>query len=279
MAVTYEIGGNIGTATSNSVDAGSGANRVLSYFVGTTSGTDVSPTATYNGVSMTRLGGIKSNHSNTWQYYFVLRNPASGSNTLAISGVTLQGSNYQVHNSASQASDPTGYQGLTVTGTNTGGTLTVTTSSDNSITTFGSFGDEALTASTGLTINFTVGVSQGGNSDTTIATAGAHDMVFTKASNANLWCVQGAAIAPAPSALTSTITETTTVTETPTGTRGGVFTILETTTGTDTIATIKGWAVSLLETFSLTETISGILNVGWSRQTKNTATLTNQIKH
>lgn len=196
MAITYATSGQFNAGASQTVNVGSGSNRLLTFFILTNSGTDVSPTATYNSVSMTRIGGLKSNGSNTWVYTFVLPNPAINSNTFTVSGATVWGSIFIVHNGVVQLSDPTGYAGKTVTGTNTGGTLTVVTSVNNSWTSWGCVADEALTASTGLNIRLSSGAFQVGDSGGDIASPTSYDMVFTKASNANLWAVQGAAFAP-----------------------------------------------------------------------------------
>ena len=86
MAVALDASLDLGSVSASSLTAaftvGAGTDRIL--FVGVSASTDLVTGVTYNGVAMTLVG--KKNISSGGQgYLFVLVNPASGSNNVAIS--------------------------------------------------------------------------------------------------------------------------------------------------------------------------------------------------
>lgn len=81
MAIAYDATSNNSSSSSTNVTWShtcTGSNRGLFLFVIASGGT---PTATYNGVSMT----LQTSNAGTMGYSFFLENPASGSNTVSIS--------------------------------------------------------------------------------------------------------------------------------------------------------------------------------------------------
>lgn len=72
-----------GTTITNSLDAGSAANRVLICGVTGDTTSDLMTNATYNGVAMTKIGVVKNPGSGArYIYLWMLVNPASGTNDL-----------------------------------------------------------------------------------------------------------------------------------------------------------------------------------------------------
>src|SRR3990167_3702009 len=72
-----------GTTITNSLDAGSDANRVLICGVTGHTTSDEMTAATYNGVSMTKIGVVKNPGDGArYIYLWMLVNPASGTNDL-----------------------------------------------------------------------------------------------------------------------------------------------------------------------------------------------------
>lgn len=107
MAITY-VSSGITTSTSSSVDIGSLTNGCLIVGVSVNSKTGTA-SVTYNGVSMTAVDGIANTGSADFKLFsFILVNPASGSNTLAITashGITVGWASYSGVSSAGEPDD------------------------------------------------------------------------------------------------------------------------------------------------------------------------------
>jgi hypothetical protein len=120
MAIAFDAAANGGTTASTWSHTCSGSDRILFVAVTTLGGS--TPTATYNSVSMTSIGSQNTGPNNYKCTLFYLLAPATGSNTVEISGSNDQGC------SASYTGvEQSGVPDATNTGSNSASTLSVST--------------------------------------------------------------------------------------------------------------------------------------------------------
>lgn len=258
----------------------SGLNRALVVDVASY---DSCTSVTYNGVGMTKqteatygAGTVRIS-----QWYLVA--PATGANNVV---VTCS----DAHDIAANATSYNGvHQTTPINTSNTGGTdggtsytVSVTTTVANTMLC------EALCNINGLTM----GTLNGGQ--TTLGTywsagsgrgvSGSYKVATSSGSNSmGRTGLNGGGTEPAAViALTSAseafvILDTTTMVETTSTIIGKSFTILDTFTLTDIFTSIRSRFFTILDSFTLSDSLSFLRR--WPRQTKNTATLSNQSKN
>ena len=104
MAIAFVSISALITGASTSVDAGSDANRlmVVDVFGGTVASNDITA-ITFNGVSLTKVAEAKADR---WLSTWKLINPASGSNTLAITGGAIIRGRVSIYRDTDQTTNP-----------------------------------------------------------------------------------------------------------------------------------------------------------------------------
>lgn len=281
LALVYDnsaTGSSAANPITTSFTVGNNSNRILLVAIRSNRVAPVTG-VTYNGAAFT-LVDQQQNLDTVDQSTWLLIAPATGANNFVISqggGNTLVWSVHSYYNAAQSSQPHQHAMTLDPAGAPFGQTVTasITTTFPNCL--IWGYVDVTQGSISGIPNNQTTSGTRISGDNGTLASPGAISVSATDSGSGTPACGI-MAIAGAPSALTATITETLTLTDTETQSVGRFATILDTLTLTDTVSSFRGMFKTILDSFSLTDTISNILNGGWTRQTKNTSTLTNQNK-
>lgn len=208
MAIAFDNYAATGAVTDNtsnitySYNAGSGANRFLVVVVSTSLTSDTVSGVTYNGVAMTNVAGMqRTSVAGDYNVYtFCLIGPATGSNTVTVTWTTPRSSAYSsgfnaTYTGVSQTGQPTG--GTTASGTATTGSVSVTTTDDNSWL-IGEAQNNANFITAGANTTQRSAASSSGYFDTNSAQtpAGSKTMNVAFTGSTAAWKFSAAAIAP-----------------------------------------------------------------------------------
>lgn len=279
--VAYDTSGSTTVAEATpsfSITIGNNSNRVLIVIAGYDAGGNAATAMTYNGASMTNIGGCADNNGSYQAFYLIA--PATGAHTLSISGYSSNSSisvaYWSLYN-ADQTSAPD--KESSSNGTSNPVTTSVTPSLSGGIVVGFSCNDFSIGLSTpanhttSATGTSGAGIS-GGDSG---VTANTNPISITSNSNGSAHSIGVLGVSITPFINRVTLTDTITGTDTVAGFRRAVVSLLDTITGTDTVSKIKTKVVSLLDTFTATDIISFFFK--WTRQNKNNSTETNQTRN
>lgn len=240
---------------------GSVSNGALVVFITSDTGSDSITGATYNGVAMTQVKKLQDTSNNSWNYLYLLLNPALGSHNIVVSSSVsafyyCQATSYSGVNQSGQPDGTT--SGFAASGTSITGTITTT--ADNC---WGIAGVRSYVSSVSAGSNFVIRPNsnsiQMGDSNAPKTPAGSISMTANFSNGGNT--IVMITLAPVANIVMSVSV--------------GTFTL----TGVNVNMNV-GYSMSVsVGTFILTGIAVTFRLSGWFNQTKNTSTWTDTTKH
>ncbi len=249
-------------------------------------------TATYNGVSLTAQGTPqKMDTQNNWIQCLTLMSPATGSNTLAITGGAQIGSSVTTHSGVKTTGQPE-VIAQKAQASATSVTQSITTTTDNSWVIAMAGSNEAPSSWTNITARASNTFPYMGDSNAVVTPAGALSQTFT-ASGSTPWAMIQIAIAPKP-AITFDVSDTINIGEAHTEDMdiavNDSISISENVSFSKVISFLVSDTINIAESFigslsikvssaiSIAESFISSIKVPWVNRVKPTTSFTNRSK-